>query len=239
MRFSVDKEHRHQFEQERMIEFDSLMKPSLITDVNKAIDQALARRLAIPASLLGCERAECIMAHGRDLWRDAEPVRHLATQYALAKAAAELLLVQGSMRLGYDQLFIALDEPPQAGAQVSYFRPNGQHISLEDISCVQGILGAVMLCIQAPIAVSIINMPTIFSHVAGAGVFFAPDLPIDWNALTRQRGGRHLLIAYTHESSVYIRQQEDPCCHVLKKWGMTFGDRLTEKTHPTILRSHC
>jgi hypothetical protein len=65
----------------------------------------------------------------------------------------------------------------------------------------------------------------------GKTLFFGPDLPLDLSTLSGT-----FLIAYAEERSCYSPQSYDPDPYFLKREGYVVGERLSERTHPFVIR---
>lgn len=232
MKVAIDRDHRHHFDSQGMIEFEGLIKESLVAAASSALSETIAKRLKLPVDRLGQQLPSSLMEAGRDLWRDAAAIKQLATQQTLAYVASELFL-KTPLRLGYDQLFIP-DKKPEAA--LSYYALSNEPLSLKEISSIQGVVGGVMVCLEKPETASSTDF-TLFAPAAGSAIFFSAEISLPWELFLRScQGGRYLLVAFTAENSVYIQNEQDPNQHSLKNYGFTFGDRLNDRSHPILYR---
>lgn len=70
----------------------------------------------------------------------------------------------------------------------------------------------------------------------GNTLLFRGSVPFNFSALRQSTAGSYLLIAYCRDSSVYVLQPGDPQVHAFKHLGYAFGDRLTDKLNPIVVR---
>lgn len=157
---------------------------------------------------------------GHDLWRTNEILGKLIRQSKLARIAADLIEVR-PLRLGYDQLFL-------------YMTYTKKHQSLNDFSCLQGIVCGLMLCLKGTESPK--REESVFSTVAGNGVYFNPHHEINMDEISQMVGARYLLIVYTHASTVYILNKDDPHLYDFKKLGYNYGDKLLDHLNPIVCR---
>lgn len=242
MKFAVASEHRDFFRKNHAIEFEGLLSSDQILKIKSEVDAALAVRLKIDEQKLSHEPPYKLFNVGRDLWRSQEHSPKInAAHRDLAQLAAELL-EQRTIRLGYDQLLPSLPKRHlhQTNENRAFVQLFQKTYTLNEISCLQGILCGVMLCLedeQVPgIQESEVQNIEIFSKVAGNCVFFHPDVPIDFNLLCSDVRRRYLLIVYTQSRATYILNEVDPHGHALKHLGYTFGDPLSDKLNPIVYR---
>lgn len=235
MKFAVASEHREFFQKERVIEFDALLNEKQLPQLLSALDEALAERLSIPINdIEGLSPGKLFMA-GRDLWRANPLVKKLVAQKQLAEIASELI-EQKPLRLGYDQLFPELrGRTYQSSVSDAYHQLLNTHLTLNEVSSIDGVLCGLMLCLKGD-GTGPAEPKTVFSNMPGNGVFFSPDAPLDFQHLTKHPLQRYLLIVYSRKSSFYKLNEQDPHTYALKHLGFSFGERLSDKSHPTIIR---
>lgn len=221
MKFAAASEHRDFFRKHQLIEFDDLLNQQQLNTLQSSINTVLANRLKIHASVLEEKKPLELFSAGRDLWRGSDAIKNIVLSKRLAEISSELFEHQ-PLRIGYDQLFVP-------GAL------NATH-TLEELSCLQGIVGGVMLCLIGQEVLPKTASPQIFSDKAGSGIFFTAKTTIDFSQLSHHPDQRYLLITYTHATSVYILNERDPNLHYLKQVGYNFGDKLSEKLHPIVFR---
>lgn len=65
----------------------------------------------------------------------------------------------------------------------------------------------------------------------GSGAFYLPSTP-----LPDFEEGPFFMIAYCDKYSQYLYEERDPQVHFLKSLGYVFGDRLSDRLHPILLR---
>ncbi|MBS0622691.1 MAG: hypothetical protein JSR80_07020 [Verrucomicrobia bacterium] len=147
--------------------------------------------------LINSQEAEALeLGPIRDGWRTFDAVRKIACSRPLGEIAAELLRVP-TLRLAFTE---RLEELPST--------------SLQERSCIQGLLGALLINLQTH-EVVVIN----------------PLFPLD-----QLPKSAYFLIAYASERACYVKNEKDPFTHLLKERGMVFGDPLNEGHHPLVYR---
>ena len=161
----------------------------------------------------------------RDLSRKNFELSKIVKNKLFAKLAKELFL-QKELRLGYDEII----EFPLSFSEAT---------SLEEISSVRPLVGALMLCIEGESDNSE-NEPldgfAPFPQKPGNAIFFAPSHKWNLEAIAKRKKQKFLLIAYAAPRAMYIFQDKDRYTHTLKALGLVFGDRLREKDHPILGR---
>lgn len=229
MKATLAKEHKDYFYTHQMLECEDLLTPEQMDGAAAAIDQILIKRLGV--SSYSPEEAFVI---GRDLWRDSIVVKKIVKHASFANIAIDLMQ-QKNLRIGYDQYFFsgAIPEFLNQNAYKNFLNHNS---SLEDRTCIQGIVCGLMLCIKGDYCSNADERKTdnkdVFPTKAGQGIFFSSKLPFSFNSLTKRFGQHFLLITYALPNAVYIFQEKDPHLHALKKIGYSFGDKLSDKLHP-------
>lgn len=244
MKFATAKEHRDYFRKQRHVAFEGLLTEQQCMQLNSYIDDALSKRLGERHSSLSLLPAEKLFAQGRDLWRAGAKLKKIVLHRGFAQAAADLIEMR-PLRIAYDQLLPSYSTakfpvmsltPPKADEYAAFLKRTA---TLSDISCVQGVACGLMLCVKAPAAGAAGGeeerfLSSVFPRFAGHGVFFAPDMPIDFSMLTAMPEARYLMIAYTQHSSVYCHQEGDPHVNYFRSLGYNFGDRLSEQLNPQV-----
>lgn len=154
---------------------------------------------------------------GRDLWRRDPAVKKIINSKDFAQLAGELTGAR-AIRLGYDQMV-----GPQLTAMAS----------LHDMTCIQGIVCGVLVCIQKP-SDDEEEFSEFFPQHVGTALFFSADCPIPFEDLAAAHKDSYFLLVYAAKDAVYIHQDGDPFLHEWKKLGYTFGDRLKDLHHPML-----
>jgi hypothetical protein len=154
---------------------------------------------------------------GRDLWRNSAAIKKIVCSRDYAQIACELTGAR-ELRLGYDQM-------------VDIF-PN-ESVNLLEISCIQGILCGLIICIQKP-SDEEEEFSEFFPQQVGTGIFFSAETLIPFGDLVHAHKGSYFLIAYTAKDAVYVHQDNDPYLHQWKPLGYAFGDRLQDAFHPML-----
>lgn len=236
MKFATAKEHRNYFRRERHVGFECLLTEQQCAQLNSDIDKVLSQRLELRnASSLSGLTADKLFSQGRDLWRADHKLKKIILNRAFAQAAADLI-EQKPLRIGYDQLllgYIPVRYPSLVPNPYSDFLK--QTATLPEISCIQGVVCGLMLCLKAPpLEDGIDDIVKVFPRVAGQGVFIASDHPIDFSILNGLPDARYLMIVYSQAASVYCHEERDPQIHYFRSLGYNFGDRLSEQLNPLV-----
>ncbi len=240
MKFAIVKEHRDFFQKNGWIEFENFLSPDELTQANEALDQALAERLHTSVEKLRQFSSDQQYLQSRDLWRLNAFLRKLATQPRFAEIASELI-EKKPLRLGYDQLLPAryptnkLLEPTHS----IYTHFLEQTAELATISCVQEVLGGVMIALggkKEDSAGHEIEGVSVYPLQPGNVIYFQPHLPINWQNLYAYPGQRFYFIVYTSVVAHYHLQPQDPHTHTLKHLGYVFNDKLNDRLHPIVYR---
>lgn len=236
MNFAVDGRHRDFFRKSRWIEFDELLSPQQLEIINREIKPVLASRLKTPLTYLPAFAVDKFFEKGRDLWRGAPSLKKILLSKPLAEAASELI-EQKPLRFGYDQLFPSLNNiqnENQTYALLLRTQP-----TLQEISCIQGVLCGLMLCLKADPQKATSEdskekPTTVFSKTAGNGVIFSPELPIPFEELAAMNDSLYLLLVYTNAKAVYRMEERDPHVSDFKSLGYNFGDKLSDTLNPLV-----
>lgn len=230
MKYATDKSHRDYFYKHGTIEFDELFNADQVHELNVAIDKILCKKLSITKDKLPRQSPNELFLQGRDLFRHDESLKKLLLHQRLAEIAVELTEAR-SLRIGYDQLFVGESKPPLF--ETAYDQFLHQPGTLQERSCITPVQCGLMLCLE-PVPLSAESPAALFPKIAGNGVFFRADIPLDLQSLSHAQGARYLLIVYAHSRTVYILNEKDPHTHALKHIGYVFGDRLSDKLNPLI-----
>lgn len=245
MKFSVASEHRNYFQNKQTIEFEALLSSDQTRQLVVAIETVLSKRLNVRTGQLKQQQAETLFLSGHDLWRQNDYIKRIATQPRLAEIASELI-EQKKLRLGYDQYFPFPKQRIADNVLNPYADLLLKQPTLKDISSVNGLLCGLMLCLnnieneesppENPQGKDLLPPVNLFSKKAGHGVYFSPEARIDFRQLLHHPEQNYLLIVYTQQLSQYILTEADPHTHSLKRLGLVFGDKLTDKLNPIVCR---
>lgn len=232
MNFTVVREHRNFYRQHHWIECEGVLTAPELNRIRQGLGAVLLERSGGKAGSSDKLTAEEKFAAGRDSWRSVSGLKKILLGRGLAGIAAELT-EHKPLRFGYDMLF------PSVSSLQSRHGSYGAFLSttptLNEMSCLQGVVCGAMLCIDGPAHASDENGPTsLFSSTPGNGVFFSPDWPLPLHDIFRMEGSTYLLIVYTKANAVYLLQERDPHAHALKDLGYNFGDRLSDPHHPVV-----
>lgn len=226
MHFTVIREHREFFRKHHWIECAEVISVTELKRFSESIPSVLAERLktGIPTP------AEAFTL-GHDIWRGAPVLKKMILNRNLAEIASGLI-EDKPLRFGYDTFIPAVSTNPENNSYESFLQTTP---TLQEMSCIQGVLCGAMICLSAD--KKLLEEPlktTIFSRKPGNAVFFAPDWPLPLHELYQNPGCVYLLIVYVKGNAIYLSQQGDPHLHDFKKLGYNFGDRLKEPLHPIV-----
>ena len=245
MKFAIAKEHRDFFQKKGMIEFEDLLSSDQLALLNRTIDEALLTRLHQPQGHLKFQLSEALFLEGRDLWRSNEQLRKLVCQPRFAEITSELI-EKKPLRLGYTQFFPSNYEVQYGREYKGIYRHFiQQNIDLQSVSCLENVACGLMLCLGRNDPVKI-EQPDfkeedekgidVFPWQPGQVVYFQPEVPVDWQKLSRHSGFRFHLIVFTEAYSHYLLRPEDPHTHFLKHQGYIFNGKLVDRLHPIVYR---
>lgn len=234
MKVAIAKEHRDFFKKNGWIEFENLFNKDQFTQLKAAIDQTLAERLNIPVDKLFAASSDSTFMQGRDLWRSNETLRKLICLPRLGEIVAELVEVK-PVRLGYDQFLPSL-APNKLTSPSSYTQFLQTDADLQSLSSIKGLIAGVLIGLNESKYKESFEGIDIYPAAPGNMTIFNPETPFDFTALTCHPKQSYYLIAYTHASSYYLNQPNDPHNHALKKLGYIFNSKLNDKFHPLVYR---
>lgn len=236
-KFELAKEHRLHFERHQILELEGMLTPLQIHQLKEKIDRIVS--YSSSSNWKQSFSPERHFKEGRDLWRKDPAIRKFVSDKELAKIASELLGGK-FLRLGYDQLLpnMVLDPSETMLMNSPYASLLSKPATLEEISCIQGALCGVCICLRSAecIEESLAPRNSPFSMHEGNAVFFSADKSIDFSELKRCPKQEFLLIVYAAKTSLYIPNELDAHQHAFKKIGYVFGDRLNDELNPVICR---
>ena len=241
MKFSTAKEHRDFFQKNGWIEFEGLLSNEQLRAANQSIDQVLAERLNISPERIKFVSSEKIYLHGRDVWRQHPLLQKFVAQMRFAEIATELI-EKKPLRLGYDQILPAYQEPPFSQKNVQVYSHFIEHtLSLQTVSCLQGVACGLMIMLGEEKG-SVVEKEKsvegidVFPSQPGNVIFFQPHISIDWSCLAARLEQRFYLVVYTLANAHYQLEPCDPHTHALKQLGYIFNDKLSDKLNPIVYR---
>jgi hypothetical protein len=238
MKFAIAKEHRDFFQKNGWIEFENFLTPSQVSQLDYAIDQTLVTRLNIKADNLRLASTEDCFLKGHDLWRSNEDIQKITCYPRFAEIASELI-EKKPLRLAYDQFFPYRDDQLKIPLKTTQTYKDflNQAISLEEVSCIQGMACGLMIALKDLKELEEdIEGVDIFPQRAGQAIFFQPQTLVNWHNLYSHLGQRFYLITYSYASAYYQLKPKDPHTHALKHLGYVFNDKLLDKLNPIIFR---
>ncbi len=230
MKFAIAAEHRHYFHHHQLLELEGLLSPIQAASLVESIKAAVFKRSGPSKGHLSANE-QFMLAH--DIWRSDPAIAKIVMQLEFAKIAAELTHSR-VVRLGYDQWFPPISSLSDRAS--TYDELLSTPVSLRSVSCLQGVICGLMLCLSDFPDRHDVSYEGVFSRVKGNGVFIAPERGIDFPTLCQRFGQQFLLIVYTEKTALYTMQESDPHVHELKKLGYVFGDKLNDRLHPIICR---
>ncbi len=231
MKFTISPEQKRFFDRLQILEVEGILSDQQFSMLKKAVEQTLALRLHIDPLRLNRATAQQLFSAGRDLWRSHPEIKKIAASQAFGNVLYELLDVR-PIRLGFDQILpserAVLPEAAEPSLYADLLRYN---TTLEQISSIQGIAGAMIICLEAP---SVVQEG--WPSVPGSAVFVSSKAILPFSSLRQHQGALYYVAVFCKDRSVYAMNPLDPHTHSLKQAGYNPGDRLNEKFNPTIFR---
>jgi hypothetical protein len=223
MRFAITADHREFFLKNHFIEFEEVIASDQVVSLKKNAEETISKRLRIPSTKLRDKTAPEIYQAGYDLWRDNEEIKKVSHKHTFAALASELLQTF-PLRYGFDQYF-----------SMTQCRGSPYDVpsSLQDISCINPLAGALLLPLQD------LPSPPIFFPMplkTGNALFLSPTFSLPWPQLFSTCGLCFFLIVYAVEKTFFRADSHDPHAMSLKKLGYAYNDLLKDSIHPIVLR---
>lgn len=215
----VANEHTEYYQNNKFIEFEELLNITELSELNGLIDAALSERLKTPFHQIEKQPADALVKAGTDLWRYNAKLKKFICNKWWAEIASDLSR-QRVIRMAADQLLLA--EAIQ-----------DKEIPLEKRFSFQGLACGLLLCLRS---FEEITNATIISHQPGSGVFIDPSMILT-TGTTPSLNERQLLILFGGPSLIYLHNSKDLNTHFAKSLGYVFGDKLKDRTHPTLFRA--
>lgn len=240
LKFALAKEHYLHFEKQQFIEIEGVIPLEQILQLQLNIDKTLALSMTEYGRWRAQPVPDELFLDGRDLWRRSAVVKKMVLDRTLAQIAAELMRKK-YIRLGYDQFLLGgpLKAPSEKfsdeleGARTLLLNPK---TTLEEISCLQGALCGLIICLSSAMQPIEPRPNSIFPVQAGNITYFTAQASIDFSELSQREGQKFLLIVYAEKTTLYIPNSKDPNWHALKRLGYVFGDRVSDQLHPVLYR---
>jgi hypothetical protein len=233
MKLTIDSNQRNFFYKNKLIEFEGLISPKKTAELLQHVESAVQLKIQNSRIPIRTIVPEQFFDSGRDLWRVDEFIKKLESNAQITEVVSELV-EQRSIRLGYDQYFPVIQSPKMPSREVhSYHRFLQRKATLAEISCLDGLLGAFMICLKGDGAP---HEASIFSSTPGHAVFFSPDFLISFEELYQRVDHKFLMIVYTTSKAAYLFDETAPHCHEFKHVGYGFGDKLIDKWNPIVCR---
>jgi hypothetical protein len=241
MKFAIEGAHRQFFRKHQCLEVQGMFTDSQLEELNQLIESSMEERLKSKPGRAFQDIPASIFSSARDLFRSNDSLKKLILNNQFAEVASELIEFR-PLRFGFDQVYTTL---PTSTIEKEGFNPYKKLLTspktLSTTTCLQGVLCGLMICLKTARTVETEtdisgNTSTIFSKTAGNAVFFSPDMLIDYNELISDETARYLMIVYTHRTSIYYLEESDPQTHTFKNLGYVFGDRLSDRLNPIVIR---
>lgn len=206
MKQTLDLKHSSFFNHHRYLELEGLLKKA---DAEKLLQATQG----IP------------LLEGRDLWMRDEWIRSISLKKSFAHCANELLQSK-FLHLAFDQSLHTPNTDPS---------PFQENRSLNACCSFQSLtLGLILRLSETPTTIEATETLCPLPKKRGSGIFFAADVPIDWEKLFSLPNESLWLLAYCSPNTVYVYNPDDPFTHLLKSAGYGFGDRLKADRHPIL-----
>ncbi len=167
----------------------------------------------------------------REVWRSSPAARKLALNKNLGSIASNLFM-QKRLCIGYDQLF---------HPTIPLAKPLLQKTTLETISSIQTVCGALIFCLLEPKTTTSqtvkqedgLSVVYPFPQNPQTAMFIASDCELTLAPFMQQEGVYYMIV-YMKPRSVYRFTPKDPFTHLPKEWNYNFGDCLNFNTHPIV-----
>ncbi|NGX58057.1 MAG: hypothetical protein K940chlam3_00958 [Chlamydiae bacterium] len=228
MKFIADSEHLRYFSEHKTIEFDDLISPVRLDEINDEIDQVLSKRTGAKKSLVNSFPPAEIYPYARDLWQDSDIIKKFDCQNRFAELILSLIDSRKFI-LGFDQLLVP--EPESKMDMASYYSSAFPKPGiLEELSCVHGIHCSLIICLQGETSEPL----GFFPQYPGSVTVVSPEMEFDFGQLEHNHHQRFLLVTYAQPDAMYLYREGDPNTHFCKNLGYVFGDKLFQKGHPYL-----
>lgn len=231
MKIAVSPEQKNFFKHHQFIELDGLFTEKALDSLKNAVRKTLAFRLNTDETRLDKSTAQQLYTAGHDIWRSQMDVKKAITNPQMGEVLYELF-DERPLRLAYDQVLPSARYVSFSGAEPKHYAKLTENSApLEAIGSVQGVLGAVILCLEAPFT-PLEGWPS----TVGSALIISPNHPIPLQQLQQHTGGLYFVTVYCKDRSVYKVNLNDPHTHSFRQAGYNPGDRLNDKINPVIYR---
>lgn len=231
MKFAIEGDQKQFFNKHHLLEVQGILTDNQLNELNVQIDEALQARLKEKNAL-----PKKIYSNGRDFWRFNDTLKKLILNSQFAEIASELVSFR-PLRFGFDQLYFTVPPSFKEREDFNPYKPLMLQLrSLKEMTCIQGLLCGLMICLSGEDKENSSNVASIFSKQKGHAVFFNPEAVFDLNQLISNETYRYLMLVYTHPTAIYYLEENDPQTHLFKNFGYVFGDRLSDKLNPIVYR---
>jgi hypothetical protein len=256
MKFGLSNEYTDYFNKNHAIELEGLLSAATVDLLNDEVERLLAQRLKCPISDIKKRSPDALYKVGRDFWRNSTEIKKTLTAYQLLDIVAKLNN-QKLLRIGFDQY---IPESDSTGRQEqSYMQLIDRQATIEQVTCLQGIVAGMIICLQGPQDNKTLGAATdtdadtkeqetlvakepvekgqrFFPLNKGNVLIFNPQAVINFKELLANRGSSYLLATYTHGHGVFVFNPQDANGHCWRDLGYNPGDRLKEKLNPIVYR---
>lgn len=231
MKFAVAPQQKSFFKHNQYIELDGLLNENTFQALKDGIKKTLALRLNTDESRLDKCTAQQLFTAGHDIWRSQNDVKKAIANTQMGEILYELF-DERPLRLGYDLVLPSERYASFSGAEpLHYSKYIENDRLLERMGSIQGVLGAVIFCLEAP-SHPLEGWPSAVGNV----LVVSNNYQIPLQNLQSHTGALYLIAVYCRDRSVYVMQSTDPHTNSFKQAGYNPGDRLNEKNNPVIYR---
>lgn len=231
MKLAIDANHRDFYQKNQLIEFEGFLTPAKTSEILLHVENSIKSKISNARIPIQKVLPEQFFDSGRDLWRIDDYLKKIESTSQIPEIVSELV-EERPVRLGYDQYYPAIEKPKLLSPQ-PYHRFLQNAATLSEFSCIDGLLGAFMICLKGD---GVPQDLSVFSRTPGNAVFFSPTCPIPFPDLYQRPDHRYLMIVYTELNASYQFNGEVPHSHEFKHLGYGFGDKLNDRWNPIVYR---
>jgi hypothetical protein len=206
MKYSITSQQQSFFQANQAIEFSECFTEQERKILKEAIQKSLRSRKKTEKEVLSNLLPEQFVL-GRDLWREEKEL----FWPILRKVASIVALLTGQkrMRIGFDQI-LELPFPAE--------------IDIHHMASIQGIF-----CFAALLIDEDVQAADCLPKTAGSLTLFQDTALFDL-----QTPRKIWLIGFAYPKSRYVFEPNNVHTHFCKRFGLGFGDALSESTHPLL-----
>ncbi len=226
MRFSLPDSYFDFLLKHQILEIEDLMTAQEAETLCEKTESLLVSRLH--------QKPLCISSNlelwkaGKNLWKEDPEIKKILFHLQLGEIS-HFLFKKRPIRLAYTQTFFTENKKDAVFSSSEI---------LNNISCVNPLLGGVLLCLRSSDNQESITplIPDLKATKKGRAFFFSEQYPIPFPELFQQKGLRMILIAFAPGRLRYKLEPKDIHTHDFKKVGYGFGDLIKEELCPYLYR---